>query len=1567
MANKEFNDVQLDVQFTQASARANITSEENISLSFGKLSKWYEALIPTGGSSGQILEWNSSGTAKWVNKTENTDYKVKQTHSTDTKYKPLLIGYAGSTTAGFTPSEVTDQSYVNKGIYVQPSTSSLFTEGNITLVNSAGTDSPALIFQRGTTLSDSTLDWKIYNTSAQLWFDRSISGGNPTWENILKLDPTNNKMYFKGNEIKITDTTYSAGSGLSLSGTTFNHSNSITAETSFVFKKIKYDAQGHITAVDAITKADIPALDYLPLSGGTLTGRVTTTKPINDIITGTGTAAQDKGSGVSPRYFPARWTYNTGMTATNGDIITIKTPNGGHDYGVFISIDNGTTYYPISTASTSRLSTHFGTNTYLSLIFRSDGQTNNVFPVAGGDSRVNVSGGCWYVINFYDSNTYDRTYMQTRIYAGGVGTFQYSLCAINNNQRMESFTTTSGTGTSKAFNTTAKFLYPPVIMYHSSGSNISNGSVISVSTLYEQYPSLDLRYSCNITSSAGFTKYKPVYLECIINSDNTFSPTSNGLTQTLTSGKYYILLGCMYNDSIYQLTLFAQHPVYYYDGTTLSQIQFTAAEKTKLAGIAEGATKVESSATNGKIKINNVDTTVYTHPSGFTAKTTAGFYKYTVDGNGHVSAGAALAKADITALGIPGENTDTLVQQSLTTTTNFRPLLFGATSSTNVSDLGADITNKSYVSTNFYVKPSTGALYVSDYYVTAKEHGYYLKDVANSPYCGLYDNGQNLWLGAKGSDGYHHNGKTFISTGWSGTLPTSAGSLGGYSTAYISVPVYTVASGETTGTWTHSKYEILHAGNFTTTGSGNAITGVSFTNEKLTFTKGSTFLTSHQTVTDSNPSLTWGSQSTVATIGSTAIHVTMPVNPVPSNNVTGSGTSGYLTKWNGTNTITNGPQLGSSTTTFLRNDGTWATPSGTSYSAGTGLSLSGTTFNHSNSITEETSTVFKKFKYDAQGHITGVAAVAKGDIPQLDYLPLSGGTLTGRVTTKKALNYILTGTGTAGADKGSGQNPRYVPAKWIFDTNQTPSDGDVIFVRNPVAGHDYGVYISIDNGTTFYPATIRDTNRLTTHYGGAGNYTAFIFRSDGSATSMIPLAGNTDGTRVTVTGGTWQGIDYYDSGNTYDRTSMQTRIYAGGVGVFRYSICAMNNNQRMEAFTTTGDANGSPTTTKAFNTTAKFMYPPVIMYQSQNATYTNGDVIGNNYLYEQFANIDLRYSCNITSSAGFTQYKPVYLECILNSDDTFSITTNGLTQTFVPGKYYILLGCMYNTSVYQLALFAQHPMFYYDGTNLCGLPQFSPEDKTKLDGIAAGATKVEQSSTNGSIKINGSDTVVYAHPTYSRSDTTSSVTPTHGGTFTAIDSVTTTNGHITAVNVKTVTLPTDSDTKNTAGSTDTSSKIFLVGATSQATNPQTYSHDTVYVGTDGHVYSNSKQVVNLSDSQALTNKTYNGYTLAAACAKAVVTSIDTSDSLPTSNAVKTFVEGKGYVTTDTKNTAGSTDTSSKIFLIGATAQTANPQTYSDNEVYATSGVLTTKKVQVGGGSCTMEYNSTTQSLDFVFT
>lgn len=189
------------------------------------------------------------------------------------------------------------------------------------------------------------------------------------------------------------------------------------------------------------------------------------------------------------------------------------------------------------------------------------------------------------------------------------------------------------------------------------------------------------------------------------------------------------------------------------------------------------------------------------------------------------------------------------------------------------------------------------------------------------------------------------------------------------------------------------------------------------------------------------------------------------------------------------------------------------------------------------------------------------------------------------------------------------------------------------------------------------------------------------------------------------------------------------------------------------------------------------------------------------------------------------------------------------------------------------------------------------------------------------------------------------------------------------------TLPTSTytDTKNTAGSTDSSSKLFLIGATSQAANPQTYSQDTAYVDTNGHLYSNSKQVVNLSDSQALTNKTYNGYTLAAACAKAVVTSIDTSASLPTSNAVKTFVEGKGYVLK-----SGDTMTGALNFANNTVNKVGDDVSFGDFNKAGMLGIIgqngTTGIALIKNGStwgtsaerAEMIYNSTDKCIEFNF-
>nr|DAH50589.1 MAG TPA: tail protein [Caudoviricetes sp.] len=155
------------------------------------------------------------------------------------------------------------------------------------------------------------------------------------------------------------------------------------------------------------------------------------------------------------------------------------------------------------------------------------------------------------------------------------------------------------------------------------------------------------------------------------------------------------------------------------------------------------------------------------------------------------------------------------------------------------------------------------------------------------------------------------------------------------------------------------------------------------------------------------------------------------------------------------------------------------------------------------------------------------------------------------------------------------------------------------------------------------------------------------------------------------------------------------------------------------------------------------------------------------------------------------------------------------------------------------------------------------------------ATAVASSTTNGNIKINGTETKVYSHPTYTAKtsglykitvDASGHVSATAAvakadltdviGNFGAASgSAAGSTGLVPAPAAGkntsflrgdgTWVVPTNTDTKNTAGSTDSSSKLFLIGATSQAANPQTYSHDTVYVGTDGCLYSNGKRVIDV--------------------------------------------------------------------------------------------------------------------------
>lgn len=142
-----------------------------------------------------------------------------------------------------------------------------------------------------------------------------------------------------------------------------------------------------------------------------------TTSRIHPTITGSGVAGVTYSSNPVTNGVPALWKLNLSIdTPADGDVVTFKVPSAGHASGVYLSLNNGTTtasYKPIAVSGSTKLTTHYPTNSIISLAYDSGGQVTAMYPVAGAGATATVTGGCWRVINYYDSgntNTLIRTY-----------------------------------------------------------------------------------------------------------------------------------------------------------------------------------------------------------------------------------------------------------------------------------------------------------------------------------------------------------------------------------------------------------------------------------------------------------------------------------------------------------------------------------------------------------------------------------------------------------------------------------------------------------------------------------------------------------------------------------------------------------------------------------------------------------------------------------------------------------------------------------------------------------------------------------------------------------------------------------------------------------------------------------------------------------------------------------------------------------------------------------------------------------------------------------------------------
>ena len=120
---------------------------------------------------------------------------------------------------------------------------------------------------------------------------------------------------------------------------------------------------------------------------------------------------------------------------------------------------------------------------------------------------------------------------------------------------------------------------------------------------------------------------------------------------------------------------------------------------------------------------------------------------------------------------------------------------------------------------------------------------------------------------------------------------------------------------------------------------------------------------------------------------------------------------------------------------------------------------------------------------------------------------------------------------------------------------------------------------------------------------------------------------------------------------------------------------------------------------------------------------------------------------------------------------------------------------------------------------------------------------------------------------------------------------------------------------------------FSSGTGSFTVTPSGGSAQTVSIGKPSTAGTADK-VANTLTFTGYQSKSYNG-------------SAAVSVAIP--SKVSDLTNDSGYITsyTDTKNTAGSTNSSSKLYLIGATSQASNPVTYSNSGVYTQSGAVYT--------------------------
>lgn len=457
---------------------------------------------------------------------------------------------------------------------------------------------------------------------------------SPSHDGTLKFNKGSNVDITVGTDgvtISATDTKYTQGSGISIEGTTINHSNSVTADTAkgdnsktlafgetFTIPSITYDAQGHITAK----------------------GTTTMTMP----------AAPSFTNWQAENVVGASATATANAATTNATTFLNLIENGAVRSSHQIT---GTGKVTVTADATGKVTINGAATTAAS------GSANGTIAIDGTDVAVKGLGSAAYTASSAYATAAQGTKADNAVpIARTVNGHALSanititkadvgLGSVANESKATMFKSPAFTGTptapTAAGGTNTTQIATTAFVINEIGSKISAAQA--------------LRFKGTIGTDGDVTELPANH--------------TAGDTYVVKAAGNFAGEGCEAGDMIICVK----------SGTTAANDDWSVIQRN-----LDGAVTGKSLTANAVILGNGGSTvkalangtagyvlkatasgpawqaetdTVYTHPAGDAPSKTSGFYKFSTDSTSHVASVTAVTKADITALGIPEADTNT--------------------------------------------------------------------------------------------------------------------------------------------------------------------------------------------------------------------------------------------------------------------------------------------------------------------------------------------------------------------------------------------------------------------------------------------------------------------------------------------------------------------------------------------------------------------------------------------------------------------------------------------------------------------------------------------------------------------------------------------------------------------------------------------------------------------------------------------------------------------------------------------------------------------------------------------